>query len=196
MIVKNLIEYIEEGLLSGETNVLNQGDDIADKMCLFHWRFGKSYRYKVYKNVVGGLGMVFKKHFTKKPVTIYTHWSADPISISKRPNDEPRFSHDKYSIDYLYAIILNTKLPKPIESYSLYNFKDVHEITNAIEEQLRFYMTDDSRTFRTKKRNFPVLTVDLYSSLGKLKIAIYYHQDDIKYESQLLCDLEFNKTEN
>ena len=192
--MKTLKNILYEGLLSGEDNVLNQGDELTDKMHLFHWKFSKSYRYKVYKNVVGGLGSVFKKHFIKKPVILYTHWTADPIS--KRPNDEPRFSHDKYSIDYLYAIILNTKFPKPIESYNLYNFKDVHEITNAIEEQLRFYMNDDSRTFRTKERNFPVLTADVFSSLGKLKIAIYYHQDDIKYESQLLCDLEFNKTEN
>ena len=95
------IYNIYEGLLSGETNVLNQGDAVMDKMCLFHWRFGKSYRYKVYKNIAGGLGMVFKKHFTKKPVTIYTHWPADPIS--KRSDDTPRFAHDRFNIDYLYV---------------------------------------------------------------------------------------------
>ena len=185
---------IYEGLLSGQDNVLNQGNKTIDDMRLFHWKFSKSHRYKVYKNVPGGLGAVFKKHFVKKAPVIYTSWPEEPIS--KNPDYPHRIKHDHYSIDYLYAIVLNTKLPKPIESYSLYNFKDVYEITNAIEEQLRFYMTDDSRTFRTKERSFPVLTVNTHSSLGKLELSIYYHQDDIKYESQLLCDLVFNKTEN
>lgn len=191
--MKTLKNILYEGLLSGQDDVLQQGDNVIDDMCLFHWKYYKSYRYKVYKNVAGGLGAVFKKHFTNKPVTIRTHISTKPLSDTY--GDPSLQLNTKYGIDYLYAIILNTKLPKPIESYSLYNFKDVHEITNAIEEQLRFYMNDDSRTFRTKNHNFPVLTVNTYSSLGKLKLSIYYHQDDIKYESQLLCDLEFNKTE-
>ena len=188
--MKNLIEYIEEGLLSGEDTVLNQGDAVMDKMCLFHWRFGKSHRYKVYKNVDGGLGMVFKKHFIKKPVTLYTYWTADPIS--KHPNDAPRFVYERYNIDYLYAIILNTKLPKPIESYNIYTVKDSFELSNAIEQNLRSYMTDEWKNFRTEGTpHWPVLSVSISPKMNGIKINIYYHQNDIKYRSQLLCDLEF-----
>ena len=108
---------IYEGLLSGQDNVLNQGNKTIADMCLFHWKYGKSHRYKVYKSVKNGLGGVFKKHFTKKPAIIYTAWPADPIS--KNPDYPHRIMHAHYSIDYLYAIILNKKLPKPIEEYKL-----------------------------------------------------------------------------
>ena len=181
---------IYEGLLSGQDNVLNQGNKTIADMCLFHWKYGKSHRYKVYKSVKNGLGGVFKKHFTKKPAIIYTAWPADPIS---KNHDYPhRIMHAHYSIDYLYAIILNTKLPKPIEEYKLYNFKDVYELKNEIEFQLRSYMLDDSRKFRTAKNNWPVLTVNFHVSFNRIVISVYYHQNDIKNESQLLCDLEFN----
>ena len=178
-----------EGLLSGQDNVLDQGNKVIGDMCLFHWKYGKSHRYKVYKSVKNGLGGVFKKHFTKKPAIIYTAWPADPIS--KNPDYPHRIMHAHYSIDYLYAIILNTKLPKPIEDYSIYNFKDKYELQNEIEFQLRSYMLDDSRKFRTKERKVPVLTCEIRPSMKGISIDIYYHQDDIKYESVLLCTLEF-----
>ena len=180
---------IYEGLLSGQDNVLNQGNRTIDDMCLFHWKYGKSYRYKVYKSIKNGLGGVFKKHFVNKAPVIYTSWPADPIS--KNPDSSHRIKHDHYNIDYLYAIILNTKLPKPIEDYSIYNFKDKFELQNEIEFQLRSYMLDDSRKFRTKERNFPVLTCEIKPNMKGISIDIYYHQDDIKYESILLCTLEF-----
>lgn len=180
---------IYEGLLSGQDNVLNQGNKTIDDMCLFHWKYGKSYHYKVFKNVKGGLGGVFKKHFVKKAPVIYTSWPADPIS--KRPDYPHRIKYDHYSIDYLCAIILSTKLPKPIEDYNIYNFKDKYELQNEIEFQLRSYMLDDSRKFRTKNNNFPVLSCEIKPSMKKIYIDIYYHQDDIKYESSLLCTLEF-----
>ena len=119
---KKCKKYVKEGLLSGQDDVLNQGNRTIADMCLFHWRFGKSYRYKVYKNIPGGLGGVFKKHFAKKPATIYTAWPADPIA---KHFDTRKIPHDKYGIDYLYAIILSTRLPKPIDSYNLCNFKDL-----------------------------------------------------------------------
>jgi hypothetical protein len=180
---------IKEGILAGQDEVLKQGDATMDDMCLFHWRFGKSYRYKVYKNIPGSLGGVFKKHFTKKPATIYTAWPADPIA---KHFDTRKIPHDKYGIDYLYAIILSTKLPKPIDSYNLYNFKDLLELKNEVELQLRSYMLDDSRKFRTTKNNWPVLTVNFHASFNRIEVSVYYHQNDIKNESQLLCDLEFN----
>lgn len=180
---------IYEGLLSGQENTITYGDELTDKMNLFHWRFGKSYRYKVYKNVPGGLGGVFKKHFTKKAPVIYTAWPADPIA---KRLDTRKIPHDKYGIDYLYAIILNTKLPKPIDSYKLFSYKDLHEIMKVIEEQLRFYMTDDWRKFRTAKNNWPVFTLSWHNSLRGVSLDVYYHNNDIKYESQLLCTLEFN----
>jgi hypothetical protein len=179
---------IYEGLLSGQDTILQHGDKLSDDMHLFHWRFGKSYRYKVYKNIPGGLGGVFKKHFTKKPATIYTAWPADPIV--KRPETR-KIPHDKYGIDYLYAIILSTKLPKPIDSYNLCNFKDLLELKNEVELQLRSYMLDDSRKFRTTKNNWPVLTVNFHVSFNRIEVSVYYHQNDIKNESQLLCDLVF-----
>lgn len=180
---------IYEGLLSGQDNVLNQGNKTIDDMCLFHWKYGKSYNYKVFKNVKGGLGGVFKKHFVKKAPIIYTSWPADPIS--KRPDYPHRIKYDHYSIDYLCAIILSTKLPKPIEDYNIYNFKDKYELQNEIEFQLRSYMLDDSRKFRTKERKFPVLSCEIKPSMKKISMNIYYHQDDIKYESSLLCTLKF-----
>lgn len=181
---------IYEGLLSGQDNVLNQGNKTIDDMCLFHWKYGKSYRYKVYKSVKNGLGGIFKKHFVKKAPIIYTSWPADPIS--KRPDYPHRIKHDHYNIDYLYAIILSTKLPKPIDSYNLCNFKDLLELKNEVEFQLRSYMLDDSRKFRTTKNNWPVLTVNFHVSFNRIEVSVYYHQNDIKNESQLLCDLEFN----
>ena len=180
---------IYEGLLSGQDNVLNQGNRTIDDMCLFHWKYGKSYRYKVYKSIRNGLGGVFKKHFVKKAPVIYTSWPSDPIS--KKPDYPHRIAHDHYNIDYLYAIILNTKLPKPVEDYSIYNFKDKYELQNEIEFQLRTYMSDDSRKFRTKERKFPVLSCEISPNMKGISIDIYYHQDDIKYESILLCTLEF-----
>ena len=192
--MKSLKNILYEGLLSGEDNIISHGDDIADKMCLFHWKYGKSHRYTVFKNVSGGLGGVFKKHFTKKAPVIYTSWPSDPIS--KNPDYPHRIKHDRYSIDYLYAIILSTKLPKTIDSYNMYNHKDLLELKNEIESQLRSYMHDDSRNFRTAKNNWPVLTVNFHGSFNRIVVSVYYHQNDIKYESQLLCDLEFNKTEN
>ena len=187
--MKSLKNILYEGLLSGQDSTISYGDDIADKMCLFHWKYGKSYRYKVFKNVSGGLGGVFKKHFTKKAPVIYTSWPSDPIS--KNPDYPHRIKHDRYNIDYLYAIILNTKLPKAIEEYNLYNFKDVYELKNEIEFQLRSYMLDDSQKFRTAKNNFPVLTVEIRPTLKGLAMTICYHQDGMRWESLSLCHLEF-----
>ena len=186
---KKFKKCVKEGLLSGQDNVLNQGNMTIADMCMFHWKYGKSYRYKVYKSVKNGLGGVFKKHFANKAPVIYTSWPADPIS--KNPDYPHRIKHDHYNIDYLYAIILNTKLPKPIEDYSIYNFKDKYELQNEIEFQLRSYMLDDSRTFRTKERKVPVLTCEIRPNMKGLSMDIYYHQNDIKYESILLCTLDF-----
>lgn len=186
---KKCKKCVKEGLLSGQDNVLDQGNKAIADMCLFHWKYSKSYLYKVYKNVKGGLGGVFKKHFVKKAPAIYTSWTSD--SIKSRPDYGKKIKHDQYSIDYLYAIILSTKLPKPVESYNLYRFKDVFELKKEIDERLRFYMTDDWRKFRTQKNNFPVLSCEIKPKMEGLTIDIYYHQDDIKYESVLLCTLEF-----
>lgn len=179
-----------ESLLSGQDEVLKQGNATIDDMCLFHWKYGKSYRYKVFKNVIGGLGRVFKQHFVKKAPSIYTSWPADPIS--KNPDYPHRIKHDHYNIDYLYAIILSTKLPKPIDSYDVdFNTKDRLEVGKAIEENLRFYMTDDNRKFRTERNKWPVLSVEFSPTHRGTMLKLYYHQNEIKYESSLLCELEF-----
>ena len=186
---------IYEGLLSGQDNVLNQGNRTIDDMCLFHWKYGKSYRYKVYKSIKNGLGGVFKKHFVNKAPVIYTSWPADPIS--KNPDSSHRIKHDHYNIDYLYAIILNTKLPKPIDSYDVdFNTKDRLEVGKAIEENLRFYMTDDNRKFRTERNKLPILTVEFSPTHRGTMLKVYYHQNEIKYESSLLCELEFIEYNN
>lgn len=187
------MKSLYEGILAGMDDTMAQGDAFVDLMHLFHWRFGKSYKYKVYKVVSGGLGGVFKKHFTPKPVTIHTRWTASPIA--KHLDDSHQYSHTKYGIDYLYAIILNTKLPRSADNYNLHDRDDIKEIKDAIEENLRFYMTDDWRKFRTQKEGFPVLTVVWHRNTRSVTLKIYYHSNDTKYESQLLCDLEFNINE-
>jgi hypothetical protein len=184
---------IYEGLLSGQDTILQHGNKLSDDMHLFHWKYGKSYRYKVYKNVIGGLGKVFRTHFIKKPAKIYTAWPADPIAINM---GDKVHCHQHYNIDYLYAIILSTKLPKPIESYDLdYDIKDRFEAKKAIEENLRFYMTDDSRKFRTDRNKWPILTVEFSPTHSGITVKVYYHQNEIKYEASLLCDLEFIEKE-
>jgi hypothetical protein len=188
----NSIYNIYEGLLAGQEEVMKNGDYVADNMHLFHWKYGKSYRYKIFKNVIGGLGRVFKQHFVKKAPKIWTAWTADPIA--KSGISTKRYSHDHYNIDYLYAIILSTKLPKPIDSYDVdFNIKDRLEVGKAIEENLRFYMTDDNRKFRTEHNKYPILTVEFSPTHRGTMLKVYYHQNEIKYESSLLCELEFTE---
>ena len=188
--MKQLIEYIEEGLLSGMDDVMRQGDDIEDMMHLFHWKYGGMFKKVVHKVVPGGLiGGVFMKYFPKKPVAIKTNWTKEPLSVTC--GNTKMYTYTKYDADYLQAMILNTRLPKPITEYNLSNFKDALEVKNAIEEHIRSYMLDDARKYRSQKNNWPLMTVQLYPGLDKLKMYVYLHQDDFEHESRLLCDLYF-----
>ena len=188
--MKTLKSTLYEGLLSGMDDALSKGDDIDDMMHLFHWKYSELYKRVIHKCVTGGLiGGVFMKYFPKKPVAIKTYWTTEPLS-NTFGNTKMQI-HTKYDIGYLYAIILNTRLPKPITEYNLSNFKDALEVKNAIEEHIRFYMLDDARKYRSQQNNWPLMTVQLYPGLDELKMCVYLHQDDFKYESRLLCEMYF-----
>ena len=55
-------------------------------------------------------------------------------------------------------------------------------------------MLEEWVNFKTEKNNWPVLTASVWIQQRGIKIQIYYHQNDIKHESQLLCEILLRKT--
>ena len=180
--MKNLYESI----LGDIDTTLNKSDETIEEMKKIHWLYSKSTD-KVFKNIKGGIGMIFKKHFPKKLPRINVRWAYDPISV--RPDDDHLFAYMTPNIEYLKALILNTKLPKPITGYNFFWPENVKIMEACINESLNKYMTDEWKDFRTKQNNWPVLTANCWVQQSGMKISIYYHQNDIKYESQALCDI-------
>ena len=124
--MKNLYESI----LGDIDTTLNKSDETIEEMKKIHWLYSKSTD-KVFKNIKGGIGMIFKKHFPKKLPRINVRWAYDPISV--RPDDDHLFAYMTPNIEYLKE-----------------NYNDfIQEIfTNITGTTYQFeYYTEDSNLF-------------------------------------------------
>ena len=186
------MKTLYEGILGDIDNTLNNTDVTLDNMYKLHWSYCL-FEETIYGNVPGRIGGVMKKHFPKRPVPIESCMLRQPI---QKLSKATKFVYNKPNVDYLSALILNTQLPKPIVEFNLYRQADVDILKSAIIENLNKYMTDEWRDFKTSQNGWPVLTASIWQQQSGIKIMIYYHQNDIQYESQRLCDILLRKVKD
>lgn len=188
--MKNLYESI-----LGDVNItIDKADALIEEMKKIHWSYYE-YTEKVYKNVSGGIGKVIKKHFPKKLEPIESYSLYNGIEKGKDLK-EGKHKYNQPNIDYIIALILNTQLPEPIDSYNFLHSEPNRILDACITESLNKYMTDEWKEFRTDYKNYPILSAHAWVQNSRMEIQIYYHQNDIKYESALLCEIILRKTNN
>lgn len=193
---------VSESLLGDIDDTIERSDKYIENTKTIHWKYSVGPIY-THRNVKGGIRAVIKKHFPSKltPITIN-----DPNAALKDDSIVNKTYTGKYfDVYYFISMILSTKLPKHINDYHFNLWNDKKEVEKYLDDNINSYMTKEWQDYRTSENNFPVFSTRILTSFkGKyydsiydsILIKIYYHQDDVKYESVELCDIMFKTIKN
>ena len=146
--MKQLSDYILEGLLSGQDATLANGDDLIDDMHKLQYNFAflsnlpltsKSY-------IVGGMRGIYKRYFNKNVPTLKTNRHATLQTLYGHPEAIHTYNKLDLDNDYLATYLLQVDLDKIVGDYDFFNDKnDIEYLEEKLNERLAKILNDDGK---------------------------------------------------
>lgn len=148
--MKNLIEYIEEGLLSGQDTTISRGDALVEDMYKLQYNFAylSNIPWHNKNSIVGGMRGIYKKYFIKNVPTLKTDRHSTLQSLADNPERIHTYNKLDVDGDYLAAYLLQVELDKPIEQYDFFDsIKDKHYLEDKLNEHLSKILNDEGKKY-------------------------------------------------
>lgn len=190
--MKQLIEYIEEGLLAGMEDTLKQGDEITEDMFKLHWEYAylNNLPNKNDKAIVGGMRGIYRKYFNRSVPELFTDRHSTLETLLKKPERKHKLNKLDTDGDYIASYLLQCEFDNLVNSYDFVSNKSYIEyLTEKITKHMHKILNDDGK----KSLRFVIKQYFRGGRLPILSIAMEtIHDSDFKpnvprFSKEIMC---------